>query len=624
LVSLQKYLTSGNPFVGHPISSFHLIVLYLAFTFVQDFAMTPYTYSKLRDPAVDIRLLELLPGDFHDKIRVRMSHVPLLQPQESATSRWSLSELKATLPNGWLAMETVEGRYIFQSEESDDTSWTHPDPQVNLASYDLVDDPFRSPFEPKFEALSYTWGSARDLQVIAVEQQEAASSGDYVEGGRCQLKIQQNLTTALRYLRYQLTTRTLWVDAVCINQKDIAERNSQVGRMRDMYKLSNRVVIWLGPESKNSQLALFALDYLGKQQEYTKNACRVRSPDATHPDWYLSYAKLPYDEQTWQSILDLVNRSWFERFWVTQEVQLASRTAIVRCGDDEIPWSRFRRALNCIVEKEELPLSGLRYRLERLRSLGRYLVGQPLQVLLNDCQTRLCSDPRDKVYGLLGLASENMAGKIKPRYSAPVAEVYLETSLVLLDQTKRLSFLYCGHAGSKHTMPSWVPDWCEATEIRSSGLGFSSGISCAHAKFKPPDMLQVQGLRCGTVRSVSKPIAVEGEIDLALEIGHWFKENIKTESYPSGGTSTMALAATIVINRFRDRFPEVGHRYPAVDEWTAQIHDYLVKPADILHVIFDTFSRTFREEQVLFVTESGHIGLTAGNPKPGNFFLAME
>lgn len=579
--------------------------------------MQTYQYSKLLNPRVDIRLLDLLPGKFDDEIRITIKHVPLSQPPEHVAKRLPLEQLIKTLPPGWIVLETVEGRYLFE-DESDRTFWTHPDPQVNTSSYELDQDGMRQAFEPKFEALSYTWGSAENPQAILVESQsDLSDDGSQGSPPHSTLQIQQNLATALRYLRFEGTTRTLWVDAVSINQNDITERNEQVTRMKDLYKLAYRILIWLGPESINCQLALSTLGYLGCQLEYTKNGFRACSPSAAHPDWYLSHTKLPYDNDTWQSILDLVNRPWFERLWVTQEVQLANPRATMHCGYDQIPWSQFRRALNCLAEKENLPLPELRYRLDRIRSLGRYLVGQPLQILLNDCQTRLCSDPRDKVYGLLGLAPANAVEKIKPKYSSPVSQVYMETSLVLLDQTKRLSFLYCGCEGSTDTMPSWVPDWSLPVEVRSSGLGFSSGISRAEARFKAPSTLEVQGIACGTVRSVSDAISV-GQSGWNFDIRRWFQRNVKGDYYPTGGSSLEALAATLLINRFKERFPKVGHRYPSLEEWTTQIQDYMSDSNHSHQLITKTFSRTFREDQQLFMTDDGHIGLTAGHPMPGS------
>ena len=85
---------------------------------------------------------------------------------------------------------------------------------------------------PDYEALSYTWGSLTDLRCIFVDGYE--------------VKVSANLEIALRYLRSPDETRTLWIDALCINQEDTAERNAQVPRMYTIYSKARTVLAWLG------------------------------------------------------------------------------------------------------------------------------------------------------------------------------------------------------------------------------------------------------------------------------------------------------------------------------------------------------------------------------------------
>src|ERR1700753_4144230 len=83
-----------------------------------------------------------------------------------------------------------------------------------------------------YEALSYTWGSPERSCEITIDDQTLA--------------ITENLDRALRYLRYISVDRILWVDLISINQENLEERNHQVAHMRDIYKHAERVLIWLG------------------------------------------------------------------------------------------------------------------------------------------------------------------------------------------------------------------------------------------------------------------------------------------------------------------------------------------------------------------------------------------
>ncbi|KAF2432949.1 hypothetical protein EJ08DRAFT_552229, partial [Tothia fuscella] len=85
---------------------------------------------------------------------------------------------------------------------------------------------------PIYEALSYVWGDPkRTLPVLL--------NGHTFE-------VTTSLESALRRLRHPTSTRTIWVDALCINQKNDAERTEQVKLMRYIYSQTQEVLIWLG------------------------------------------------------------------------------------------------------------------------------------------------------------------------------------------------------------------------------------------------------------------------------------------------------------------------------------------------------------------------------------------
>ncbi|KIM97244.1 hypothetical protein OIDMADRAFT_203967, partial [Oidiodendron maius Zn] len=98
---------------------------------------------------------------------------------------------------------------------------------------------------PAYEALSYTWGDQSVTKPINLE-------GETIE-------VTDNLESALRHLRLPQTMRQLWVDALCINQHNILERNVQLGRMNQIYSKPQRVIVWLGPETYGSTKAITKL-----------------------------------------------------------------------------------------------------------------------------------------------------------------------------------------------------------------------------------------------------------------------------------------------------------------------------------------------------------------------------
>lgn len=95
---------------------------------------------------------------------------------------------------------------------------------------------------PDFEALSYVWGDQSVRTAITVNNET--------------MLVTTNLGACLRRLRSPSQPRVLWVDAICINQNDIAEKNIQVLLMRRIYVDATSVVVWLGEGNKNIELAL--------------------------------------------------------------------------------------------------------------------------------------------------------------------------------------------------------------------------------------------------------------------------------------------------------------------------------------------------------------------------------
>ena len=111
--------------------------------------------------------------------------------------------------------------------------------------------------DQNYHALSYTWGSNvldHRITVVSGESQQT-------------LPITENAHTALRHIRHSNSVRLLWVDAICINQQDVEERNDQVARMADIYKSAEKVIVWLGPEEDDSNLAIDGLKLLSSKIE---------------------------------------------------------------------------------------------------------------------------------------------------------------------------------------------------------------------------------------------------------------------------------------------------------------------------------------------------------------------
>jgi hypothetical protein len=279
--------------------------------------MLPYAYSPLKTGIQEIRLLNLLPGEFDSPINLTIEHESCSRTRKPFLPKVVTQAHRESVPAGWVVYVISEGdRFIYEYTNpidcSEHTQWAHPDPDAQFDEFnDLNEEVFGT--KPNYEALSYTWGSMECTEVAYVYESCATAQGPRDPGTI--LNIGQNLTCALRHLRYPNKSRTLWIDAICINQTDIGERSAQVQRMGNLYKLADRVLVWLGPSLPISDLGMSTLGFLGAQIEQSWDYYGLRSPQSTEPTWYYPQTSLPYDQDIWNAIYDILTLPWFERVW---------------------------------------------------------------------------------------------------------------------------------------------------------------------------------------------------------------------------------------------------------------------------------------------------------------------
>jgi hypothetical protein len=209
-------------------------------------AMDKYQYSPLKADHKEIRLISLLPGDHTAPIRISIHHSILHPSADAPVQEQDTALLEVGLPYPWGVIETYEGDVLYVNVVNKSSSWARPPGAASIA----LPPSYKPDVTPRYEALSYTWGTMDNPTTALVEP-----PGQVGRVVAMTLSIGQNLGTAFRYLRYADRTRTLWVDAICINQNDIYERNTQVKLMADI------------PECQSS----CCVDRQGKRRQQTCN-----------------------------------------------------------------------------------------------------------------------------------------------------------------------------------------------------------------------------------------------------------------------------------------------------------------------------------------------------------------
>lgn len=312
----------------------------------------------------------------------------------------------------------------------------------------------------EFTALSYTWGDQKHTKTISID-------GD-------QFEVTNNLFDALQYMRHTEELRTLWIDAVCINQDDLEERSKQVLRMRDIYTMAAKVEVWLGRiQDENDELAIDLVRRLGAIVENSEEAL-AQGFSAQYQDRFIEEfgACTP---QVLRGLSYFFKRPWWTRVWVVQELALAKQPmAVVRCGWKTVAWLDFLIAAYAIEHSFFIveAIISREYSDERLDAWNQGIrmaqcrkveVAHPaftLLELLNQHRDCEATDPRDKIFGLLGLSGDVDSIGIQPKYGDSLENVYTDLFKKHVISKQSLDMICAVRYPRNLThCPSWVPDW---------------------------------------------------------------------------------------------------------------------------------------------------------------------
>ena len=355
----------------------------------------------------------------------------------------------------------------------------------------------------RYQTMSYAWGPTYADQSHLTH---------LIICNGCEMRVTASLHAGLCRIRARLKPHdifwpTLWADAICIDQTNEDERGHQVGVMADIFTKAKRLIIWLGEASHIDCARAFPL--ITKRKSAKSRQPQFMSEEYAHGEWNVNLTRpsdhpavfpihhhseeqgtrdaLSHGMNEDKTLLELfLNLSWFRRVWAVQEVLLSTPGARhVLFGHHRI---RFEMFLLCIksrltddtgspmrvssplmrVMAEAKETDGLYYygTMRRLKCFDRSQWYEPLcDIMLNAhfYQRAECTDPRDRIYALLGLSQPSSC--ITADYTMSVRQVY---EAVARKYVKNNSFAKvlansCFRNSDDHQKkcewPSWVPDW---------------------------------------------------------------------------------------------------------------------------------------------------------------------
>lgn len=378
--------------------------------------------------------------------------------------------------------------------------------KANLISVSIFD-------APPFEAVSYRWSSENPITIL-------------LDGGR--FVVSGSVHEMLLALRSRTEDRLLWIDSLCINQADDTEKGWQIGLMRNIYQSAYQVIWWMSLD--------YAVPFWQGSLAVLKE---LADAETAGDDWTDSWTS-GQQQTKFRSTMSLFCNDVFSRIWIIQEIALA-RKVIIKLGHEEMPWEVFigaaesfldafagrgwfvSRASEIVNDRMARALRNINL-IKDLRASIHSQGGLALSELLLRSAIYEVTDPRDRVYGLLGLMLPTAESR-----EHSLLEVDYENATeatVLLNATKFAvvhdsSFHLLELAGIGYTSgnvsrltgrPSWVPQWGQwhmnLTEVAVSECNkfyrtATYTPAVITAREDETRILEIQGIYVGEIKKLS-------------------------------------------------------------------------------------------------------------------------
>jgi len=393
----------------------------------------------------------------------------------------------------------------------------------------------------KYWAISYVWG--------------AAPKPFYFQTPEGKIPLTVSLHSALQSARDKEHSILLWADAICIDQDKKLEKSIQIRLMRTIFQSAEGVIAWLGEEKDNSHLAIEAL-------------LQIRMIVLKPHSWPEGLPAIPVSwggrdtpslrDSTWKDIDLLLSRSWFRRSWIVQELILASNV-IVNCGRWSLNWDDLFEGLKICRDKlqseEQVsseqgqilahgdPAYALGLTRESRIKFNDAIFGHKYHLLelLDLFAYTQASEERDKIFALLGLATDCSGDVFDPDYESPLEDVVRRYASEFVRRGLALDLLYRAGTSKAYPFCSWIPFWTRGNfpQTISSWRGergnFSAGGKrSTRAQVLPTNkcVLSVRGFSFDTIVRVSGIRTEESDIISFVNSIYSSVESLK--SYPTG------------------------------------------------------------------------------------------
>ncbi|CAO2653350.1 Nn.00g027610.m01.CDS01 [Neocucurbitaria sp. VM-36] len=293
-----------------------------------------------------------------------------------------------------------------------------------------------------FEALSYAWGERDTSHKVILNGVPKAVSAT-LDSGLRQMRRLPETGSGMRF----------WIDALCINQEDRVEKNHQVKRMSKIYSMARAVIVWLGQASEDDERTIRIMN--DTYRDAKQNNRLIPPANFTGDDW--------------KALCAFMRKPYWGRLWIIQELAANHHSTLFLCGKRTLNREMISKGSDCcqklLREDRRFAPSArsdvwlIATRMYRLVNLS---IAQPPPNMLNTAlglaRQAEASEPRDKVFGILGLLDKSISSKIVPDYDDSVQQVFTDLTVTIIRVTRSLEQIAYRAEQLAPGWPSWVPD----------------------------------------------------------------------------------------------------------------------------------------------------------------------
>jgi hypothetical protein len=486
----------------------------------------------------------------------------------------------------------------------------------------------------EYEALSYVWGEGHMQKEVEIAGQRTP--------------VTDNLHSALLRLRSRTKARTIWIDQLCIDQSDNLERSSQVAMMRDIYRRCSCCIIWLGELTGiSSQGASDAFDFI-------KEVAAVARTEYQGLPTLFTDTQEGYEARKAFAAFAMYGNSWWSRIWTVQEAIIPHHAMFIWghlsvTREDVISTARHLRSdllhthfTKLFKNKRVMYYEVLRRMLYPVHGFIHSSTNDgPLDLLMR-WRHRDATNPRDKVYALMGLLPEAVLPSARGYdYEEPAYLLFANVTFDLIQVEDGLRPLI-GSSEMLHctpNVPTWSIDFANTNRVGRRQLKWW-GHSHRYRKFSAcgtrkleaslssdSKTLSLTGLCFDEIEVTSNVYEIQDDVKISTRALHdiivqwdnlllqWCTSHDSPLEYVTGATWESAFSRTLIGDLVM-----MEHPVQRASEVHEEYLDRLL--SGLVHDL--SFSSLYESlcgmvpNQAFFVTRKGYIGIGPPNTRPGD------